>query len=118
MTPIQLEILQHALGLDQYGQGEAYRNFFCAGDDDEPICRELIALGYMKQHRTTELYPYFNCSVSEAGREAVHRESPKPPKLTRAQQRYRRFLNARDAFGDLTFREFLKMEAERRNEHA
>jgi len=37
----QLEILQHSLGVDQYGRGEMYRNHFCAGADDEPACREL-----------------------------------------------------------------------------
>ena len=94
MTPRQLEILQHALGLDLYGQGEMYRNHFCAGSDDEPVCRELIALGYMQQHRTTEVFPYFNCSVTEAGKQAVKENSPKPRKLTRSQRRYRDWLRA------------------------
>jgi hypothetical protein len=78
----QLHILQHALGLDQYGRGSAYRNHFCAGGDDEPVCRELVALGYMREHATTEHLPYFNCSVTDAGREAVQRESPEAPKPT------------------------------------
>ncbi len=38
MTPRQLEILQHALGVDKYGQGDMYRNHFCAGGDDEAVC--------------------------------------------------------------------------------
>lgn len=94
MTLKQLEILQHSLGLDQYGLGAMYRNHFCAGGDDEQTCRELIALGYMRQHLTTEWLPYFNCSVTDAGKEAVQRESPKPPKLTAGQARYRAFLKA------------------------
>jgi len=49
-----LQILQHSLGLDEYGQGEMYRNHFCAGGDDEGTCRALVALGYMRQHATTD----------------------------------------------------------------
>jgi hypothetical protein len=105
MTERQLEILQHALGLDEFGQGEMYRNRFCAGGDDEAICRELVALGYMQQHPTTEWLPYFNCSVTDEGKEAVKRESPKPPKLTRSQKRYRAFLKADSG---LSLREWIK----------
>ena len=107
MTPKQLDILQHSLGLDQYGQGTAYRNHFCAGGDDESVCRELIALGHMQQHPTTEWLPYFNCSVTDSGREAVRRESPKPPKLTRSQKNYRAFLGADSG---LKFGEWMKIE--------
>lgn len=48
MNARQLEILQHALGVDKYGQGEMYRNHFCAGVDDEATCRELVEMGYME----------------------------------------------------------------------
>ena len=105
MTPEQLQILQHSLGLDQYGKGRETRNHFCAGVADEPICRELVAMGYMVQHRTTEVFPYFNCSVTDAGRQAVRNESPNPPKLTRSQKRYRQFL---DADTGMSFIEYLK----------
>lgn len=112
MTKRQLEILQHALGLDEYGQlprgFHGYtRNWFAAGADDEPDCRDLVAAGLMQQHRTTGVFPYFNCSVTDAGKEAVKRESPPPPKLTRSQRRYRRFL---DADTGLTFREWLRSD--------
>lgn len=105
----QLEIMQHALGLDQYGQGAMYRNHFCAGGDTETVCRELVAMGLMKQHATTDLFPDFNCSVTEAGIAAVREHSPKPPKKTRSQLRYERFMSWNDAFGG-TFREFLEYE--------
>lgn len=121
MTPelnsSQLQILQHALGLDQYGQGEMYRNHFCAGESDEDICRQLVAMGYMRlwphadpNTGETPGYPYYNCSVTEAGKTVVLAQSPKPPKLTRGQQRYRRFLRA--GLG-ISFGEFIKMESER-----
>ena len=93
MTHEQLEILQHALGVDQYGRGEMYRNHFCAGGSDEAICRELVALGYM-QNFELEGLPYYNCVVTEAGKAAMLAESPKPPKLTRSQIRYQRYLDA------------------------
>ena len=108
LTSAQLHILQHALGVDEYGQGEMYRNHFCAGDADEPICRELVAMGYMQQHRTTDWLPYFNCSVTEAGKQAVQEQSPRPPKLTSAQKRYREWLNIADVYPDWTFGEWLK----------
>jgi len=82
-----------------------YRNHFCAGRKDEVVCRELVALGYMKNHYTTEMLPYYNCSVTESGKAAMLAESPKPPKLTRSQQRYRRFLKADVG---CSFREWLK----------
>ena len=110
MTKRQLEILQHSLGVDQYGQGRLYRNHFCAGEGDEATCRELVALGYMQQHKTTDWLPYYNCSVTEAGKAAMLAESPKPPKLTRSQQRYRAYLHA-DM--DMTFIEWIKATAER-----
>lgn len=102
MTEAQLQILQHALGLDRYGQGEISRNHFCAGADDEPICRALVDLGYMQQHATRDWLPYYNCSVTEAGKLAVREQSPKPPKLTRSQRRYREFLKADtgESFGE------------------
>lgn len=111
MTPEQLQILQHALGVDEYGQGPMYRNYFCAGGHDEVLCRELVELGFMQQHRTTEMLPYFNCSVTKTGKAAMLAESPKPPKLTRSQKRYRAFL---DADLDITFREYLDLEREER----
>lgn len=114
MTPRQLEILQHCLGVDQYGRTKKgytpyTRNYFCAGVGDEPTCRELVALGFMVEQPQREWLPYFNCSVSDAGKKAMHAESPAPPKLTRSQLRYQRFLDCDTGF---SFREFLNMEKE------
>ena len=124
MTPRQLEILQHALGCDQYGQSAHRRgvaahrdyfpynrNHFCAGAADEPDCRALVESGFMQQHKTTEWLPYFNCSVTENGIKAMRKESPAPPKLTRSQLRYQEFLDVSDAWG-YSFREFLRIQKE------
>lgn len=109
MTARQLEILQHALGVDKYGQGEMYRNHFCAGGDDEPICRALVAMGYMETFERSWL-PYYNCLVTEEGKAAMLAASPKPPKLTRGQNRYREFLKADTGY---SFIEWLKCQPRR-----
>lgn len=101
-----LEILQHALGVDQYGRGEIYRNRFCAGSDDELACRELVDLGLMSVFAPNRSpLPYYNCLVTEAGIEAVRAQSPPPPRITRGQRRYREFLAADSG---LTFIEWLR----------
>ena len=87
MTAAQLQILQHSLGVDKYGQGQQYRNHFCAGASAEPACRALVAHGFMREHLSNEIAPDYNVSVTEAGQHAMLAESPKPPKLTRAQRR-------------------------------
>ena len=110
MTPRQLEILQHALGVDEYGRTPKgftpfTRNYFCAGDKDEDDCRELVAQGMMQQHETTSWLPYFNCSVTELGIVTMKAASPKPPVLSRSKRRYRAYL---DADCDMTFGHWLK----------
>lgn len=110
MNARHLEILQHALGVDQHGRTPKgftpyTRNHFCAGVGDEPDCRELVALGFMAEHKRTEWLPYFNCSVTDAGKKAMHAESPAPPKLSRSQKRYLHWL---DADCDMSFGEWMK----------
>jgi len=95
MTPWQLEILQHALGVDRYGRTTKgftpyTRNYFCAGPADEPDCRALVEMGLMQRHETTSWLPYFNCSVTDCGIKAMHAESLEPPKLSRSQQKLSR----------------------------
>lgn len=95
MTPEQLHVLQHSLGVDKYGQGAMHRNHFCAGGKDVELCRSLAALGFMIERPASELTggdPLFH--VTATGKHAVRNESPKPPKLTRGQRRYREFLHA------------------------
>lgn len=112
-----LHILQHALGVDQYGQGRQYRNHFCAGGKDEQLCRELVEMGFMKHHPTTDVFPYYNCSVTEEGKLAMTESSPKPPKLTRSQLRYRSYMNWADVY-EGTFREFLQYEKDKNKREA
>lgn len=106
----QLHVLQHSLGVDQYGQGSQYRNHFVTGtwSDDWPICIGLCALGLMEDRGAREMAAGDHVfTVTPKGAEVMKRQSTKPPKLTRSQQRYRDFLKA-----DLgiTFREWLSIK--------
>ncbi|TDX72629.1 hypothetical protein EDE05_12850 [Neorhizobium sp. R1-B] len=108
MDAKQLHILQHSLGLDQYGRGTFYRNRFVTGEGsiDHPICMELVALGYMKRFQAVELFGGSDAfTVTEEGKRAAVAESPAPPKLSRSKQRYIDFL-AYD--GSMTFMEYIR----------
>ena len=108
MTPRHLHILQHALGLDEYGQGSFYRNHYVTGEgcDGYDDCRALADAGLMAEHPPRELFGGDSCFVvTQAGKNAVRRESPPPPNLTRSQQRYRDYLRSDSR---LKFGEWLK----------
>ncbi len=47
-----LHILQHALGVDQFGRGEQYRSHFVTGEgsDDHADCVALADAGLMTRH--------------------------------------------------------------------
>lgn len=110
MTSRQLEILQHTLGVDEYGRTPKgftpyTRNHFCAGEADESDCRALVEAGLMVEHQRTQWLPYFNCSATDAGKKAMHAASPAPPKLSRSKKRYLAYL---DADCDMKFGDWLK----------
>ena len=110
MTTAQLHILQHALGLDDHGQGSWYRNHYVcgAGHHGYEDCRALVDLGFMTERPPSELTGGDSCFVvTDAGKDAVRRESPPPPKLTRDQKRYRDWLRADSG---IKFGEWLKRE--------
>jgi hypothetical protein len=93
----KLQILQHSLGVNQYGQGNQYRNHFVTGPKttDWPHCMALVSEGLMQRHAPSALTGGSDCfTVTDAGRAYVAEHSPKPPKLTQGQQRYRAWLRA------------------------
>lgn len=93
----QLHYMQHALGLDRYGQGSRYRNYFTSGPhcDGWEELNGLVALGLMKRHEPREITGGLHCfTVTDLGGRYVAAHSEKPPKLTRSQVRYREWLNA------------------------
>lgn len=108
MTPQQLHILQHSLGLDRYGRGNAYRNHFCTGkgSTDHPDCMALVELGFMIRHADKPLHGGDDLfTVTVLGRAAVAAHSPAPPRLSPGQQRYRDWLAADST---MTFMEWLR----------
>lgn len=104
----RLHILQHSLGLDRFGQGDSYRNHFVTSADttDYSTCVALLADGLMAVHRPSEISGGgWIFSVTPEGRAFVREQSPKPPALTRSQQRYINWL--RDDT-DMKFGQWLK----------
>lgn len=111
MNEKQLHILQHSLGLDQYGRGTFYRNHFVTGEGskDHADCMALVAAGFMTVRSGNELSGGSDVfRVTDAGKAAVAEHSPSPPKLTRSQQNYQDWLNYD---GSLSFIEYVKMKS-------
>ncbi|CDO35035.1 hypothetical protein [Novosphingobium sp. KN65.2] len=114
-----LHILQHSLGVDQFGRGEQYRNHFVTGEGsiDHPICMEAVGLGLMVIRRAKyELYGGDDVfAVTPEGKLWMAMNSPAPPKLTRSQRHYQRYL---DADCGETFGEWLQLQERRRKANA
>ena len=106
----RLHILQHSLGLDQYGRGSQYRNHFATGPggDDFVLCVELAEMGLMKDCGTRSFTGDMHCFVvTREGKNFVSQNSPKPPpvpKPTASQKRYRDYM---DSDCGLTFAEWI-----------
>jgi hypothetical protein len=108
MNPQQLHILQHSLGLDQYGRGTMYRNHFVTGEGsmDHADCMALVDAGYMGVRKNHPLAGGDDGFwVTETGKLAVVAHSPSPPKLSKSKQRYQDYL---DVEGAMTFIEYLR----------
>lgn len=106
-----LHILQHALGLDQHGQGTSNRNHFVTGPDsvDFDACTALVDAGLMTRRPDNALTGGDDLfTVTDAGRQHVRATSPKPPKLTRGQRRWRAYCAADSS---LTFGQWLRRGA-------
>lgn len=93
----RLHVLQHSLGLDQYGRGAGHRNYFVTseGTTDWPICVAAVDDGLMtrtKGNPVTGGGDVFR--VTPAGVAWVQMNSPKAPTLTRAQRNYREWLRS------------------------
>jgi hypothetical protein len=94
-----LHILQHALGLDDYGVGRAYRNHYVTNEESDSfaLCQAHVEAGRMERHGPSEMYgggTSYCFVVTETGRQYVAERSQKPPRLTRSQRRYRAYLQA------------------------
>lgn len=113
ITKTQLHILQHSLGVDEYGQGNQYRNHFVTGEGstDWPDCNALVDAGLMTVRRNHPLRGKSDCfNVTEAGKQYVAEHSQKPPKVSRSKARYKRYLEYRDGFD--SFIDFCRWDAQ------
>ena len=102
----QLHILQHTLGLNEYGEGRKYRNHFVTskGCSDYDSIQILIENGLMVKR--CWLFTEQKCfSVTEKGIDFVENNSPKRPKISKSKARYQRYLEYGDMFD--SFRAFL-----------
>jgi hypothetical protein len=104
ITKDHLQILQHSLGVDQYGQGAQYRNHFCPGGNDVMRCEELESLGLMWRRTVFDDVCFH---VSLKGKKFVSVHSPKPPKLSKSKLRYLQWMDVADLY-DFGFGEWLK----------
>lgn len=110
-----LHILQHSLGVDQYGQGSQYRNHFATapGGKDFELCEQLQELGLMKDVGARPVWGDMHCFVvTPKGIDAVALESPQPPKLSRSKKRYQEYLKMAACFE--SFHDFLRYDTARR----
>ncbi len=104
-----LHILQHSLGVDEFGRGRQYRNHFVTGpgSDDWAYCQTLCSAGLMNDHGPQTLFGGNCFYVTDLGKKAVSTQSPLPPKKTRAQRRYEDFLREDST---MSFGEWLKVQ--------
>lgn len=117
ISPSQLHILQHSLGVDGHGLGRQFRNHFCTGPGttDYPDCMALTELGLMERHPPTGLTGGDDLFVvTEEGKRAMSAQSPAPPKKSRSAQRFERYRKCADCF--TSFRAFLEYEKRQRQE--
>jgi hypothetical protein len=119
MSAVQLHILQHALGLNEFGlpkdgQRAGHRNYFVTGEGstDFPHCVALVQQGLMTQTHGNSITGGDDVfRVTEAGKQHVAEHSPQPPKLTRSERRYDDFLREDSS---LTFGDWLRAQKHRR----
>jgi hypothetical protein len=120
LTESQLHIIQHSLGLDQYGRGREYRNHFVTGpgSSDFADCEALVDGNCMVVRRNLPLAggPGNNCyTVTNWGRRKMHEQSPEPSKVSKSKKRYLEYLEVADCFDG--FRDWLRYKQFRKLEH-
>lgn len=107
-----LQIMQHTIGVDQYGRGEQYRNHFVTGEgsDDFDTCNQLVNKGLMAVRRNHPLSGGDDCFwLTDAGKQFVAEHSPEHPRISRGKARYGRYLEYGDSFH--SFKDFLYWDA-------
>lgn len=105
LTREQLRTLRHMLGIDRpdLARPEPWRDYYCANPGD-PELVELARLGAVRLYDTRGGYEWYTCTPE--GRTAAI-ASHKTIRHSPARLRYIRFLDMRECYPDLTFRQFL-----------
>jgi hypothetical protein len=108
LTPGQLHTLRHMLGINdpRKAKPEPWRNYAATSPGD-PEFLELERLGMVERYRQAgpgNSYDYYRCT--DAGRSAAC-ASFKTIRWSKSKRIYSKFLDVRDALGDVTFKEFL-----------
>lgn len=108
LTPEQAEVLLHTLGLSEPGSSST-RNLFVSGKGDPRLAdlEALVAAGLMRETRRPGFLAEEDrvFKATDAGLAHALAIQPKPPKLTRSQERYRRW---QDLDSNLPFADFLR----------
>lgn len=105
LTADQLHTLRHMLGINTPERKipKPYRNYAAVNPGDIKFL-ELERLGAVEPYHTFNQYVYYRCT--EAGKLAAMR-SFRDIRYSRSRRRYIAFLDIRDSYQDLTFKEFL-----------
>lgn len=105
LTEKQLDTLRHMLGINDPWMPEPTpsRDYFCASSGD-PELAELARLGLVRLYSQRNNYDWY--ATTDAGKDAAMR-SHKTIRYTKAQRVYGKFLDIRDCYSELTFKEFI-----------
>jgi hypothetical protein len=109
----KLHILQHSLGVGDYGDKPSHRNHFCTGpgSSDFDNCRALVADGLMTERAGSAISGGDTIfRVTPAGVDYVALHSPARPKESRSKQRYSRYREYGDGFD--SFLSFCRWDAD------
>jgi hypothetical protein len=101
----QLHTLRHMLGINTPDDKipKSYRNYAAVTPGD-PEYIELAKIGAVEMYMALHRYNYYRCT--EAGKLAAMR-SHRDIRKSKAARAYMKFLDVRDAYPDLTFKEFI-----------
>ncbi len=92
MSPEELHILRHALGLQEDGSRKSYRNYYAAEPDDERL-GVLVSNGWMRHGRDVMGgLQYYH--VTDEGIRIATKSLTVGQELTRAKKRYRQYLKS------------------------
>ena len=104
LTAGQLDTLRHMLGINDSTKRVPPSRNHAAVDAGDPKLHELARLGMVELYAMEWGYEWFRCT--DAGRAAAI-ASQKARLIPKKQRIYLAFLDLRDCWPDLTFRDFL-----------